>query len=369
MQRRKLARNGLQREEVPTESKKTKTKDNATPKKDQEQQDAGEDDGLQAHLEQLLEEMDEEDVPAQPARRVRLKRSDAAFFPTPDAKANPETPVSESKADKKQAKKEARKAEKKARKELARAKRAEEKATHEAEKETGEEEKETGEEPMPKECAKPKSKKSSPKKGPRAEKESEEIPPGKKKVKENEPPQEREWSQDRQPDTLDGSWYPSCNMNLNTCLLPLPKHIIVLVSKQIPFLMCESIKNTNARRQNRMSNLLLTPKPTLINLRSCASLELGQAALRSTKDLEPHTFYTLARNPNPNSASRRTPTSSTRCPPSARPHLRSWNRSSDVRTIAWSEPFIKHRLNLFCRPATMILWVLQVWILGMQDHC
>ncbi|CAE7285440.1 unnamed protein product [Symbiodinium sp. CCMP2592] len=184
-------------------------------------------DGLSEHLEKLLQEMDD-DAPAEPAEpaeptvpthRVRIKRSDAAFFGTPTAKANPEPTVSESKAARKQAKKEARRAEKKARKELARNKRVEEKATCD---ETPTE-KESEEEPGLKEAS-------------TSRKEPEETVPGKDeaKTKENDraqkaPSRVREWSQDRQPDTQDGGWYPSCNM-------------------------------------------------------SCASLELGQNALRSLKD-------------------------------------------------------------------------------------
>ncbi|CAE7314142.1 unnamed protein product, partial [Symbiodinium sp. CCMP2592] len=165
-------------------------------------------DGLSDHLEKLLQEMDDDaPAPAEPAEpavpthRVRIKRSDAAIFGSPDAKAHSEPSTSESKAARKQAKKEARKAEKKARKEIARNKRAEEKATHD---ETCAE-KESQEEPGPKEVS-------------RSMKEPEETMPGKAnaKAKETDRPQkaperEREWSQDRQPDTQDGGWYPSCN--------------------------------------------------------------------------------------------------------------------------------------------------------------
>ena len=170
------------------------------------------DDGLNEHLEKLLAEMDDDGPaePAAPTRRVRIKRSDASFFDTPNAKAHPEPPVSESKAAKKQAKKEARKAEKKARKELARKKRAEKKAARD---ETTTE-KESEEEPGPREAS-------------RSRKEPEKTMPSKEeaKVKENDRPQKapvREWSQDRQPDTQDGGWYPSCNMKLNPRFFSLP---------------------------------------------------------------------------------------------------------------------------------------------------
>ena len=183
-----------------------------THEKDHTQEGEAMDDGLNEHLEKLLAEMDD-DGPAEPAgptRRVRVKRSDASFFDTPNAKAHPEPPVSESKAAKKQAKKEARKAEKKARKELARKKRAEKKAARD---ETTTE-KESEEEPGPKEAS-------------RSRKEPEKTMPSKEeaKVKENDRPQKapvREWSQDRQPDTQDGGWYPSCNMKLNPRFFSLP---------------------------------------------------------------------------------------------------------------------------------------------------